>query len=238
MGVTPSQLQWDIERKAIVDRMHAGGGKPGVAAAAAIAGRSGLGILQAMLRGEIPYPHIAETLDFALIEVEAGRAVFQGTPQLKHYNPMGMVHGGWYATLLDSALGCAVQSTLPAGRSYTTVELGHRVHDPHGPPTGHGRGAPAGLRRQDLCARDHHVPRVRNQAALSMVRWGLPATRSAEPDLEACGKSGLRSGVATGGDHPPSHALFHLRCLTARHGEARPVRPRTGPGQGAPSRPR
>jgi uncharacterized protein (TIGR00369 family) len=124
MGVTPSQLQWDIERKAIVDRMHAGGGKPGVAAAAAIAGRSGLGILQAMLRGEIPYPHIAETLDFALIEVEAGRAVFQGTPQLKHYNPMGMVHGGWYATLLDSALGCAVQSTLPAGRSYTTVELG------------------------------------------------------------------------------------------------------------------
>jgi uncharacterized protein (TIGR00369 family) len=77
-----------------------------------------------MLRGEIPYPHIAETLDFALIEVEAGRAVFQGTPQLKHYNPMGMVHGGWYATLLDSALGCAVQSTLPAGRSYTTVELG------------------------------------------------------------------------------------------------------------------
>jgi uncharacterized protein (TIGR00369 family) len=77
-----------------------------------------------MLRGESPYPHIAETLDFALIEVEAGRAVFQGTPQLKHYNPMGMVHGGWYATLLDSALGCAVQSTLPAGRSYTTVELG------------------------------------------------------------------------------------------------------------------
>jgi len=124
MSAKQSQIQWDIERNAIVDRMHAGGGKPGVADPAALAGRSGLEILQAMLRGELPYPHIADTLDFALIEVEAGRVVFQGTPLLKHYNPMGMVHGGWYATLLDSALGCAVQSMLPAGRSYTTVELG------------------------------------------------------------------------------------------------------------------
>jgi uncharacterized protein (TIGR00369 family) len=124
MGVTQTRLEWDIERNAIVERMLAGGGKPGVADPAAVAGRSGLENLRAMLRGELPYPHIADTLDFALIEVEAGRVVFQGTPQLKHYNPMGMVHGGWYATLLDSALGCAVQSTLPAGRTYTTLELG------------------------------------------------------------------------------------------------------------------
>ena len=76
-----------------------------------------------MLAGELPYPYIAETLDFALVEVSGGHAVFQGAPQLKHYNPMGGVHGGWYATLLDSALGCAVHSMMPAGRAYTTAEL-------------------------------------------------------------------------------------------------------------------
>ena len=79
--------------------------------------------MQAMLAGELPYPHIAETLDFSLIEVSVGRTVFQGVPQLKHYNPLGTVHGGWYATLLDSALGCAVHTALPAGRGYTTAEL-------------------------------------------------------------------------------------------------------------------
>ena len=73
------------------------------------------------------FPPIAETLDFSLISVEAGKAVFQSTPQFKHYNPLGSVHGGWYATLLDSALGCAVQSTLPVGYSYTTVELGMNI---------------------------------------------------------------------------------------------------------------
>jgi uncharacterized protein (TIGR00369 family) len=55
--------------------------------------------------------------------METGIAVFQGRPQLKHYNPLGSVHGGWFATLLDSALGCAVHSTLPAGKAYTTLEL-------------------------------------------------------------------------------------------------------------------
>jgi uncharacterized protein (TIGR00369 family) len=79
--------------------------------------------MQAMLAGHLPYPHIAETLDFGLVEAEFGKAVFQGTPQLKHYNPIGSVHGGWYATLLDSALGCAVQTTLPLGKAYTTAEL-------------------------------------------------------------------------------------------------------------------
>ena len=57
------------------------------------------------------------------MEIEAGKAVFQGTPQLKHYNPLGTVHGGWYATLLDSAVGCAVHTMMPVGRGYTTAEL-------------------------------------------------------------------------------------------------------------------
>jgi uncharacterized protein (TIGR00369 family) len=84
-------------------------------------------VMQAMLEGELPFPHIAETLDFSIVEVGLGKAVFQGTPQLKHYNPLGTVHGGWYATLLDSALGCAVQTMLPAGRAYTTAELGSNI---------------------------------------------------------------------------------------------------------------
>ena len=90
-------------------------------------GASGSVGMQAMLEGRSPYPHIADTLDFALVEVGYGMAVFRGTPQLKHYNPLGSVHGGWVATLLDSALGCAVHSSLPVGRAYTTAELGVNI---------------------------------------------------------------------------------------------------------------
>ncbi len=104
-------------------RFEAGAG-PGVATPAQVAGRSGLDLMRAMLAGELPYATIARTLDFLLLEVEEGRALFQGTPGPAHFNPMGTVHGGWYATLLDSALGCAVHTMLPAGRAYTTAELG------------------------------------------------------------------------------------------------------------------
>lgn len=103
--------------------MLAGNGRPGLSRPEQVARLSGMEVMQGMLSGALPYPHIAETLDFALIEVAPGRAVFQGTPQLKHYNPLGSVHGGWFATLLDSAVGCAVHTILPAGRGYTTAEL-------------------------------------------------------------------------------------------------------------------
>ncbi|MEO6320948.1 MAG: PaaI family thioesterase [Polaromonas sp.] len=115
--------EWLTESAAVHARMLAGGGKPGLAHPGSVAGKTGMEIIQAMLAGELPWPHIAETLDFSLISVEPGKAVFQGTPQLKHYNPMGTVHGGWYATLLDSAVGCAVHTMMPAGRGYTTAEL-------------------------------------------------------------------------------------------------------------------
>lgn len=84
---------------------------------------SGLEFLQALIRGEIPAPPIAHTLGFTLAEVAEGRAVFVGEPAEYHYNPIGVVHGGLAATLLDSALGCAIQSALPRGVAYTTVEL-------------------------------------------------------------------------------------------------------------------
>lgn len=119
-----NQLEaWLAEEREVMARLDAGAG-PGVASPVKLAGKTGLEMMQAMLRGELPYPPIAKTLDFSLIEVGEGRAVFQGRPGPSHLNPMGTIHGGWYATLLDSALGCAVHTMMPAGRGYTTAELG------------------------------------------------------------------------------------------------------------------
>lgn len=122
MNADETLALWDQQLEAARARLAAGPGA-GQASAASVAGLTGLQIMQAMLAGELPYPHIADTLDFTLVEAEFGKAVFQGTPQLKHYNPLGSVHGGWYATLLDSALGCAVHTTMPVGLAYTTAEL-------------------------------------------------------------------------------------------------------------------
>jgi uncharacterized protein (TIGR00369 family) len=113
---------WLAQEQEVLARLNAGAGA-GVARPEQVAGLSGLETLQAMLRGELPYPPIVKTLDFNLMEVEPGKAVFQGTPGPAHLNPMGTIHGGWYATLLDSALGCAVHTMMPAGRGYTTAEL-------------------------------------------------------------------------------------------------------------------
>lgn len=85
--------------------------------------RSGLQFLQGMLTGHTPHATFSKTLDFLLVEVSEGKAVFQGQPGAGHLNPLGTVHGGWFSTLLDSALGCAVHSMLPPGRAYTTAEL-------------------------------------------------------------------------------------------------------------------
>ena len=84
---------------------------------------TGLDLMLGMLRGDFPYPPFGQTLDFLPMEASAGRTVFQGTPGSAHFNPMGGVHGGWYATLLDSAMGCAVHTMMPQGRAYTTAEL-------------------------------------------------------------------------------------------------------------------
>jgi uncharacterized protein (TIGR00369 family) len=119
--------QWNEEFDAVQRRIRSRHDKPGLATPEMVAGKSGLEIMQGLLNGEIPFPHIAETMDFSLVEVGPGKAVFQGTPQLKHYNPLGTVHGGWYATLLDSALGCAVHTMLSAGQGYTTAELGVNI---------------------------------------------------------------------------------------------------------------
>lgn len=96
------------------------------------------------------HPPIGETLEFALIELERGRVVFEGSPTRKVFNPIGSVHGGYAATLLDSACGCAVHSSLPAGQGYTTLELKVAYHralsDQSGPVRAEGKLVTLGRR--------------------------------------------------------------------------------------------
>jgi uncharacterized protein (TIGR00369 family) len=83
----------------------------------------GIGFLNAIIAGTVPQPPISEIMGFHLTQTGPGRAVFEGVPTLRHYNPIGTVHGGFAATLLDSALGCAIFSTLHQGDAWTTLEL-------------------------------------------------------------------------------------------------------------------
>ncbi|HEX2215818.1 MAG TPA: PaaI family thioesterase [Xanthobacteraceae bacterium] len=95
----------------------------GVVTPDVLLGRDGLSFLRAIVDGTLPAPPMTQTLGFDLVEVSEGRAVFRGSPGFGHYNPIGVVHGGYAATLLDSAVGCAVHSTLAKGEGYTTLEL-------------------------------------------------------------------------------------------------------------------
>jgi uncharacterized protein (TIGR00369 family) len=115
--------QWLAEEREVVARLDAGPG-PGLARPDQLEGKTGLEVMQMMLAGEIPYAAIAKTLDFTIIEARPGVAIFQGRPLPQHLNPLGTIHGGWVATMLDSALGCSVHTMMPPGRGYTTAELG------------------------------------------------------------------------------------------------------------------
>ena len=84
---------------------------------------SGLDFLSAIRDGRLPHPPMAETAGMRLAEVEPGRVVWESLPADRFRNPLGGVHGGWIATLLDSAMGCAGHTTLPAGKGYTTIDL-------------------------------------------------------------------------------------------------------------------
>jgi len=102
-------------------------------------GLSGLETLRAFLRGELAAPPMAALLGFALADAGNGFAVFEGMPAEYHYNPLGVVHAGFAMTLLDSALGCAVFSTLPAGDGYTTTDTQVRLIRPITKTTGRVR---------------------------------------------------------------------------------------------------
>jgi len=83
----------------------------------------GMAFLQGLMDGRFPTPPIADLVGFEPSELAPGRAVFTATPELRHYNPLGTVHGGYASTLLDSCMACAIHSRLPAGHGYTTLEL-------------------------------------------------------------------------------------------------------------------
>ena len=127
---------WDEQLQRVRTQIEVAGAHAGVVPHTRTQHMSGLEIMQALLAGHLPYPPIADTLDFFLVEVSHGSATFQGTPQVKHFNPMGGVHGGWYATMLDSAVGCAVQTMLPARQGYTTAELSVNIVRAARPDTG------------------------------------------------------------------------------------------------------
>lgn len=111
--------QWQVQDAAVRARL----GAPGLITRQKTAAMSGLQVFAAIFAGDLPAPPIGETMDFIPIHMEEGVAVFQGKPMLRHYNPLGTVHGDWFCTLLDSAVGCAVHTTLPAGKGYTTLEI-------------------------------------------------------------------------------------------------------------------
>jgi uncharacterized protein (TIGR00369 family) len=137
---------WQAQMEALRARTP----EPGLADRAQAASLSGLAFLQALVTGEIPDPPITRTLDFYLLEVEPGRAVFQGMPGRAHYNPIATVHGGWHATLLDSAMACAVHTLVEPGRAYTTLEF--KIHcvralsDATGPVRAEGKVVASGKR--------------------------------------------------------------------------------------------
>lgn len=118
---TPQQKREAWQK--LFDEVHARSSGEGVLTLENLRECSGLELFQKMIAGELPRPPISDTLGFLLVEAEKGRVVFQGHPQHRHYNPIGSVHGGFHATLLDSCVACAIQSTLDAGQGYTTLEL-------------------------------------------------------------------------------------------------------------------
>ena len=112
-------MQWQTREAEVRAKLA----PPGVATMEQLKSCSGMEFLQQIWDGQLPSVPIGETLDFVPVEGEPGRIVFQGTPGPRHYNPLGSVHGGYFCTLLDSAVGCAVHSMLPQGVGYTTLEL-------------------------------------------------------------------------------------------------------------------
>lgn len=119
LGTDQVLAAWEAAEATVRSRYSSGG----VATPAQVSGLTGLEVFDAMFAGRLPSPMIGKTLGFIAIEVTFGRALFQGRPSFDYYNPLGTVHGGWIATLLDSCVGCAVHSTLPVGKAYTTAEL-------------------------------------------------------------------------------------------------------------------
>lgn len=108
----------------------------GVVSREALVAGDGLSFLRGIIDGTQPAPPFAEAMDFDLVEAEEGRVVFTGRPSARFFNPLGTIHGGWTATILDSAMACAAHSTLKPGEGYTTLEMKLNYVRPVMPDTG------------------------------------------------------------------------------------------------------
>ncbi|WP_030147341.1 MULTISPECIES: PaaI family thioesterase [unclassified Streptomyces] len=154
------------------------------AISAEAAGRmAGIDFLREVQAGRLPAAPIGRTVDFALDEVEPGRAVFSLAPGEEHYNPIGSVHGGVFATLLDSAAGCAVQSLLPQGMAYTSLDLTVKFLRPITVDTGPVRaiGTVVNKGRQTALAQAQLVDRedrLLAHATSSCMLFPVPAPRA------------------------------------------------------------
>jgi uncharacterized protein (TIGR00369 family) len=101
-----------------------------------IASMSGLDVLRGMIAGDLPTPPFSRATRIFLTEAEPGKVVFKGEPSADFFNPLGAVHGGWTASILDSVMACAVHSTLKPGEAYTTLEFKLHFCRPIMPETG------------------------------------------------------------------------------------------------------
>jgi len=111
--------RWLAEAEAVRARLA----QPGVAGREQFDARTGVEFMAAIIAGELPQPPMGATLDVVPISAEPGKVIFQGTPGPQHHNLSGTIHGGYIATLLDSAVGCSIRSMLPQGQGFTTLEL-------------------------------------------------------------------------------------------------------------------
>lgn len=111
-------------------------GSPGTIPRQLVMRHSGIELLRMMIAGQLPAPPMAHTLNFSLVEAEEGRVIFRGEPLPEFFNPLGAIHGGWAATLLDSALGSAVHAALPVATGYSTIEYKVNLVRPILPETG------------------------------------------------------------------------------------------------------
>lgn len=111
--------QWQAAEHAIRERL----GAPGSLSLAEVSALSPAQFFEGISRGELPSPPINTLMDFVPVEWSEGLFIFQGNPDSRHYNPLGSVHGGYAATLLDSCMGCAIHTRLKQGQGYTTLDL-------------------------------------------------------------------------------------------------------------------
>lgn len=138
MTTTDTLARWIAEEKTLLSGMK--NGRPsGFLTSSQISSMTGLEIMQAVKKGDLPSGPMAITMNYMLVEVEPGRAVLQGHPTEAVLNVQGSVHGGWFSSILDAAVGNAIHSMLPAGKGYATLDLSVKMTRPLSPSVGRVR---------------------------------------------------------------------------------------------------